>query len=75
MRDLRSGHELRALVAATGVAQSVEEALPPPEQDRRDRDVQVVDEAGAERALDGCDAPRTSTSRPAAAAKAFSSAT
>ena len=53
MRDRRRHDELDALVAVGDALEVVEEALATAEEDRHDRDVQLVDEAGAQVLLDG----------------------
>ena len=54
VHDGRRGDELDALVADSAAVEVVEEALTAAEQYWHDRDVHLVDQAGAEVLLDGC---------------------
>jgi hypothetical protein len=53
VRDGRRAHELDGFVARRSAVEMVEEALTAAQEDGDDRDVQFVDQAGAEVLLDG----------------------
>ncbi len=56
MDDVARGDHLGALLALGATVEAVEEPFSTPQQDRHDRHVELVDEAGAQVLLDGAGA-------------------